>query len=163
MVKKDVTISSDKILLTEKGLEDLKKEYQERKKKKLKLNDDVNLARKEGDLRENEAYAAATFERKINELRLVEVKYILENYKIIERSGNNLNKVQIGSTINVLINKKIEKTFTIVGSNEAAPLEGKISIDSPIGKELLDKSVGDTVEVKTEQNSITYDILEIVK
>lgn len=150
-----------KILLTKKGLDDLKKEYEDKKEKIIKLNDDINRARNEGDLSENGAYSAAILEKQVNESRIAELMYILDNYEIVEHANLKSNIVQIGSFVKILSTGGTEKSFTIVGSNEADPLEGKISIDSPIGKALIGKKKGEKVVATTEQSSITYDIIEV--
>ena len=151
----------DKILLTKKGLDDLKKEYEEKKEKIIKLNDDVNRARSEGDLRENGAYSAAILERQVNESRIAELEYILSNYEIAEHINTKSNIIQIGSFVKILSEDGSEKSFTIVGSNEADPLGGKISVDSPVGKALNGKKEGEKISIVTEQSSITYDIIEV--
>ena len=153
--------SSDKVLLTRKGLDEINKEYQERKEKKIKLNDDVNRARAEGDLRENGAYSAAILERQVNETRIIELRRILASYQIAEHSNTHSNVIQIGSIVKVKTVTNIEKSFIIVGANEANPMEGKISIDSPIGKELINKKVGNQIKVSTEKSSTTYDIIDV--
>ena len=150
----------NKVLLTKEGLIALKKELDDRTGKKRDIiNANVNLARQEGDLSENEAYSAAILERDLNEARIKEIAEILENYNLVEQT-DNAGIIQIGSVVEVRSDKDM-KTFTIVGASESNPLENKISTDSPIGELLLGKKVGDSIVVNTEISSVTYEIVNI--
>ena len=150
----------NKVLLTKEGLMALKKELDERTGKKRDIiNANVNLARQEGDLSENEAYSAAILERDLNEARIKEIEEIIDNYDLVEQTDNE-GIVHIGSVVEVKSDKGT-KIFTIVGASESNPLENKISIDSPIGELLLGKKVGDSIVVNTETSSVAYDIVNI--
>ncbi len=145
--------------VTKEGLESLKKEYSLKLKERDRISIEINLARAEGDLKENEAYHAGLLARDINESRIAEIEAILENYTVVEVKQNDI--VQIGSTVTVKVNE-IEKVFKIVGVNEADPVEGKISGNSPLGSALLGKKSGESLDLKIDESSVKYDIMKVV-
>lgn len=145
--------------VTKEGLESLKKEYSLKLKERDRISIEINLARAEGDLKENEAYHAGLLARDINESRIAEIEAILENYTIVEVKQNDI--VQIGSTVTVKVND-IEKIFKIVGVNEADPVDGKISGNSPLGSALLGKKAGESLDLKIDESSVKYDIMKVV-
>jgi len=148
------------IQLTKKGFEKLKKELEELKTKtKEEVLKRLNQARSMGDLSENSAYSSAKEELNLVEGRIEELEEILKNAQIVEENQNK-NIVQVGSSVLVEINGKIEK-FEIVGEFEADPLNKKLSHTSPIGKALTGKKVGDWVEVEVPAGKIKYKIVEI--
>lgn len=145
--------------VTKEGLESLKKEYSLKLKERDRISIEINLARAEGDLKENEAYHAGLLARDINESRIAEIEAILENYTVVEVKQNDI--VQIGSTVTVKVND-IEKIFKIVGVNEADPVDGKISGNSPLGSALLGKKSGESLDLKIDESSVKYDIMKVV-
>ena len=145
--------------VTKEGLESLKKEYSLKLKERDRISIEINLARAEGDLKENEAYHAGLLARDINESRIAEIEAILENYTVVEVKQNDI--VQIGSTVTVKVND-IEKIFKIVGVNEADPVDGKISGNSPLGSALLGKKAGESLDLKIDESSVKYDIMKVV-
>jgi len=149
-----------KIQLTKEGLEKLKKELEElEKNKRPKAVDRLQKARAMGDLSENSEYSAAKEELELIERQILEMKTIIENAEIIQ-SDHDKQKVGIGSKVVVEVNGKRDE-FTIVGEFEANPLEKKLSHHSPIGKALLGKKVGETIEVEVPAGKISYKILAI--
>jgi|AntAceMinimDraft_16_1070373.scaffolds.fasta_scaffold17011_5 transcription elongation factor GreA len=100
-----------------------------------------------GDLSENSAYTDAKERQAFLQGKISELEAIISNVKIIEKKQSD--KVQVGSTITILINGEKSK-INIVGSSQANPTKGNISNESPLGKAILDKSVGDVVKIKTE-------------
>ena len=150
---------SVKNLVTKEGLESLKSEYKLKLKERDRIEIEINLARAEGDLKENEAYHAGLLARDINENRISEIESILENYTLVKVKQNDL--VQIGSTVTVKVDNE-EKIYKIVGVNESDPMEGKISGDSPVGSALLGKKVGDSVSFSVDNSSFKYDIIKVV-
>jgi len=149
-----------KIQLTKNGFEKLKQELEELKTKtKEEVLKRLNQARSMGDLSENSAYSSAKEELNLVEGRIAELEEILKNAQIVEENQNK-NTVQVGSSVLVEINGKIEK-FEIVGEFEADPLNKKLSHTSPIGKALTGKKVGDWVEVEVPAGKIKYKIVEI--
>ena len=159
MVKKNKDFSN-KFLLTKKGLESLKEEYSDKVNiQRRHINDDINRARLEGDISENGAYSAAMLERELNEARISEIEDILKNYVIATDRGDD-NIVQIGSKV-VVSSEKGQKTLMMVGVSESNPIEGKISVDSPIGAALVKKRKGDSVKVSVGDDIVEYNILSI--
>lgn len=148
--------------LTRDGLEKLKKELTELKTVKRKaVIERIQAARELGDLSENAEYADAREEQSFMEGRIMELEKLINESEVINDNGGKNEEALIGSTIIVSIDCGQEKQYTIVGSNEANPLKGLISNESPIGKAFLGKKVGDDVEVKTPMGSIIYKITKI--
>ncbi len=148
-----------KVILTPKGLEKLKKELKMRKnEKRPKLTDTIEELREDGDLSENEGYHLALDDRDSNEVRIAELKEMIENAKVIDSC--NIQGVCVGSKVKVKSNGK-EQTLQIVGEAEADPTENKISHKSPIGKALLEKMEDDTVTVTIPKGKVKYKILKI--
>ena len=119
----------------------------------------IAAARSFGDLSENEEYSAARSEQKTVENRIFELQEILRDARIIRTAPHS--SVSMGATIRVSVNGKREQTFFIVGPVEANPLEGKISDQSPIGKALMGRKVGEAAELSTPKGTTIYQILEI--
>ncbi len=146
-------------ILTKQGFESLQKEYKEKLSERERISNEINLARAEGDLSENEAYHAGLLARDLNESRISEIESILENYIIVETKQNDI--IQVGSTVTVKVNG-IEKVYKIVGVNESDPIEGKISGDSPLGSALLGKKVSDSINLNIDNSLVKYDIIKVV-
>lgn len=151
---------SKKYLLTQEGLlklnEELKHLINEKRKEVIER---IREAAAHGDLSENADYAQAREEQSFIEGRIIEIEDMIKNAEIITASKQH-NTVSIGSTITVKVNGD-EKTYQIVGSNEANPLEGKISNESNVGQALLGKRKGDKVVVSTPAGDKEYEITEI--
>ena len=118
----------------------------------------IDEARQLGDLSENAEYHAAREELGIVQGRKREIEEVLKFAEIIQESHSGT--AQIGSTIVVKVRGK-EKTYTIVGAQEADPLEGKISNESPMGEAFLGKKKGDTVHVEAPAGTVEYKIKDI--
>ena len=140
--------------LTQDGIDELKKELDALIAERPEVTERIRSARELGDLSENAEYASARAEQERNENRIAEVEHILKNVEVISapKAGG---KVHLGSTVTLKGNGK-EKKFQVVGTVEADPLSGKISDESPIGKVLLGKKVGDEVEIVTPAETTTY-------
>lgn len=148
------------IYVTEDGLKDLKKELAELKTdKRPEVLDRVSQARSMGDLSENSEYTAAQEELAQIDARIEELDDMLKRVKIIEEDEGG-NAVKLGSKVHVLVGSKKE-VFTIVGEWEADPHARKISHESPLGKALIGKAVGDKVEVEAPAGKILYTIQTI--
>jgi len=149
-----------KIQLTQKGFDDLKIEHQNLlKTKKPKAIDRLSKARSMGDLAENSEYAAAKEELAFVEGRVQEIEGIINNVEVIE-NNNNLGQVQVGSAVTVEVNGETD-LFQIVGEFEADPMNKKLSQNSPIGQALINKKVGDLIEVTIPAGKVQYKIVEI--
>jgi transcription elongation factor GreA len=127
--------------------------------KRKEIAERIERAKELGDLSENAEYSEAKDAQALNEGRVLELTNTLKNVTIVQSSGSK-EKVVMGSKITVKIDDK-EKHYTIVSFNEADPLNGKISNESPIGVAFLEKKKGDSVEVETPRGIMKYKILKI--
>ena len=119
-------------------------------------------ARAQGDLSENADYDAARARQAEVEGRIKEIEDILGNYELIDETSKNASKVGLGSTVTVkYLDLNQEKTFMIVGSVETDPLHGKISNASPLGAALMNKTLGDVLDVKGPTKSYKVEIVKI--
>lgn len=151
---------SEPFYITAEGLEKLKQELRELKTVKRKeVAKRIEKAKELGDLSENAEYADAKDEMAFVEGRIIELGNNIARAVIIEESKNK-DKVTIGSRVTVICNGT-EKTYTIVGSNEADPLKGFISNETPLGAALLHKEKGDEFEVKTPKGVMKCKVLKI--
>ncbi|MFA6532595.1 MAG: transcription elongation factor GreA [Patescibacteria group bacterium] len=149
-----------KTQLTQKGYDDLKIEHEDLlKNKKPKAIDRLGKARSMGDLKENSEYSAAKEELAFVEGRIREIEEIINNAQVIENNHVG-NLVQVGSSVTVQTDGKSE-LFQIVGEFEADPMNKKLSQNSPIGMALINKKIGDLVEVNIPAGKIQYKIIEI--
>jgi len=149
-----------KIQITQKGFNDLQLEFEDLVKvKKPKAINRLSKARSMGDLKENSEYSAAKEELAFAEGRIREIENILENAEVslVYKASD---KVEIGSTV-VVENNGENDTFQIVGEFEADPMNKKLSQNSPIGQALIDKKVGDQVEVNIPAGKVKYKIIDI--
>lgn len=147
--------------LSQDKLDQLKKELDELKKTKIPaLAKRIDDARQMGDLSENAEYHAAREDMAWAQGRMQEIEAIIGNATVISGDGRNDGVVQVGSTIVVKIDS-IKKEYTIVGPQEADPLHGKISNESPLGEAFLGKRQGEKVEVKVPAGVQNYKILEV--
>ena len=140
--------------MTEEGKRKLEEELEYLKTVKRKeVVERIKIARSFGDLSENSEYDSAKEEQAFVEGRITTLDNMIRNAKIIEDEGNS-NVVSLGKTVTfVELPDGEEESYTIVGSAEADPFEGKISNDSPIAKSLLGKQVDDKVTVLAEKCS----------
>ncbi len=145
--------------LTQSGINELQTELDGLISKRAGIADEIKTAREQGDLSENAEYQSARAEQEKNEARIGEVENILQNVEVIQKPKGD-SKVQLGSTVK-LKGKSKNKQFQVVGTVEADPLNGKISDESPIGKALLGKKVGEKVEIVTPAETTSYNIVEI--
>lgn len=146
--------------MTKSGIEELQAELDGLVAKRGEIADAIKTAREQGDLTENAEYHSAKEEQERAESRISELEHILANTEVINkpRSGK---KVQLGSTVKLKSKAGKEKTFQVVGTVEADPLEGKISDESPLGQALLGKEVSDAVEITTPNDVTTYKVTSI--
>ncbi|OAA31761.1 transcription elongation factor GreA [Kosmotoga arenicorallina S304] len=152
------------IYLTKEGYENLKKELETlRKKLMYEIAERIKEARELGDLSENSEYDEAKNEQGKIDSRIKQLEEILNNAEIIEDNGDN-SIVRIGSKV-LLENLESKETMEIrlVNTHEANIFENKISIDSPIGKALLDRRVDEELMVRAPSGNIKYKILAISK
>ena len=148
--------------LTQEGINKIKEELAYLKDVKRPENlEALKEARAQGDLSENADYDSARNEQARIEARIAEIETILKNVKVIRTTSEDIVTIGKKVTVEFLASKK-RNTFSLVGSIEADPMEQKISVESPLGKAMLNKVEGDKVEVKTETgNLFEIKILEI--
>lgn len=146
--------------LTPEGLKKLEKELAMRKSEmRQKIADIIKEAKEQGDLSENAEYTEAKRQQVDNERRIMELENQIRTSEVANFvKGSNV--IQIGSKVKVKFNGE-EKIFEIVGSNEADPLNWKISNESPIGRAILGKKAGDKVKVDTPSGEKKYQIIEV--
>ncbi len=147
--------------LTKEGLKNLQEEINRLKDvDRLENLEALKDARAQGDLSENADYDAARDKQAEIEGRIKEIEGILLNYEIIKEDHSN--KVNIGKTVVLKVGLMPEKEYSIVGSIEANPLNGKISNDSPIGKGVIGLQKGAQITVKTETgNEVKVKVVEV--
>ena len=150
---------------TEEGYQALKNELHQLKTvERPKISEQIAEARDKGDLSENAEYDAAKEAQGHLETKIVKLENLLANARIIDDSQIDNTKVYILSTVKIRNQKNgAEVTYTLVAENEANLAEKKISIESPIGKGLVGKSVGDIAEVEVPAGIIPFEVLEITR
>ncbi len=153
-----------KFYLTKEGLDELKKEYEELVKvKRPEVIARLSAARDMGDLSENAEYTAAREELSFLDGRLDELEDLLKQVALIKenKGGNGKNGlIDLGSTVTLKVRGK-EEVFTVVGEWEADPTEKKISHESPLGKALLGKKIGEQVEVEAPAGKVLYTVVAV--
>jgi transcription elongation factor GreA len=155
-------MDSKKIYLTKDGLEELRAEFEELTKvKRPDVLERVSQARSMGDLSENAEYVAAREELSFIDGRIEELEELIKQAVLIQESHNKGGStVKLGSTVTVTIKGKKE-IFTVVGEWEADPHDKKISHESPLGKALIGKKVGEKVEVEAPAGTVLYTIASV--
>lgn len=152
-----------RVPMTPEGFQKLQEEFERLTKvERPRIIKAIAEARSHGDLSENAEYHAAKERQSFIEGRIRELDAKLALAQVIDPSKINQSKVAFGAKVKVLdtgVNE--EYFFILVGADEADIRHGKISINSPVGKSLLGKEVGDTVEIKAPARTIEYEILEI--
>jgi transcription elongation factor GreA len=158
-------MTEKEVFLTPEGLEKLEMELEEAKVVKRKeIADRIKQALAFGDISENAEYDQAKNEQAKLEERIAKLEAMLRNAVVIDDDEISTEIVTIGSRVIVLdIEFNEEMEYTIVGSAEADPFEGKISNESPMGKALLGRKVGDTVSVQAPDGVIKYKVKAIMR
>lgn len=147
--------------LTKEGLENLKKELKERTDVIRKnLQDQLDADMQEGDISENTSYYRVQEEIASNERRIGELQTIIANAVTVNGDPGDTDTVDIGNSVTIKVRDR-EITYHIVGSTEADPAQNKVSVDSPLGRALIGKKIGENAVVKTPLGSQSYDIIRI--
>lgn len=156
---------TDEILLTKEGYDKIVAELEELVAvKRAEVAEKLKDAIAQGDISENADYDAAKNEQAELEERIHKLENMIRKAKIIDESELAGDQVTVGLTVKVQdLDTKEEDEFTIVGSTEADPFEGKISNESLVGQALLGNKVGAEVVVEVPDGNIAYKILEISK
>ena len=149
--------------MTKKGYEALKAELDRfRKVERPKNIQDIAEAREHGDLRENAEYKAAKERQQFIDTRISELEHKLGDAQVIEAGSGTSETVVFGVTVQLFdVESEEEKTFTLVGQEEADLKNGSISVQSPIGRALIGHRVGDIVQVNRPAGMIEYEIQDI--
>jgi len=128
------------------------------------ISQQIAEARDKGDLSENAEYDAAKNAQGMLELKISKLQEVIRNAKIIDESKLDNSKVLILSTVRIKNTRNnASMTYTLVPENEADLKSGKISVNSPIAKGLLGKSVGETVDIQVPAGKMTFEIIDIVR
>ena len=148
---------------TEEGLSNLKEEIKNLESvERPKISQQIAEARDKGDLSENAEYDAAKEAQGMLEARISKLKNKLANARLIDDSEIDDSKVFILSTVKIKnVKNSVEMTYTLVAENEADIRAGKISVDSPIGKGLLGKEVGQIADISTPAGIMNFEIVSI--
>lgn len=156
MAEKDVFLTPAGLLKLETELDDSKSI------KRREIADRIKQALAFGDISENSEYDQAKNEQAVLEERISKLETILRNAKLIYEDDITTDVVSVGSKVVVLdVEYDEEMEYTIIGSAEADPYNGRISNESPVGSALLGKKSGDTVDVQVPDGTIKYKIISI--
>ena len=158
-------MENKEIVLTDEGLLKLEQELESLKTvKRQEVAEKIKVARGFGDLSENAEYDAAKEEQAQIEARIVQLEKMLKNARVIDQDEIDLNTVSIGTRVTVYDEEFDEEVeYSIVGSTETDPDALKISDESPVGRALIGKNVGETVEIDTPGGTVSLKILSINK
>ena len=152
-----------KNILTYEGVQKYEEELDHLKLvRRQEVAQKIKEAREQGDLSENAEYDAARDEQRDIEARIEELEKILKNAEVVDEEEVDLDTISIGCKIKILdieFNEELE--YKIVGSTEANSIKGKISNESPVGRALMGRKVGDKVDVDTQVGVVSYKVLEI--
>lgn len=154
---------SKKFLMTYEGVKKLEEELEFLKTiKRVEIKEKIKVARSFGDLSENAEYDEAKNEQAFVEGRILQLENMFKNASVVDEADIPTDKVGVGSIVKVKDYEFEEiMDLSIVGSAEANPIENKISNESPVGKSLIGKKVGDVIEVPIPDGVSKYEILEI--
>ena len=149
-------------LMSQEGLDNLKKELQEAIAQRPAMSAAIAEAREKGDLSENAEYDAAKEAQGLLEMKIAQLKDTLANARILDESMVSADSIQILSKVRVKDQKSgREMQYTLVSENEANIREGKLAVTTPIAKALMGKKVGDVAEAKVPAGTLMLEILEI--
>lgn len=148
---------------TEEGLQNLKDEVLQLKKvERPRISNQIAEARDKGDLSENAEYDAAKEAQGLLEMRISKLEDLISNARLVDESQVDSSKVFILSTVQIKnVTNGMEMKYTLVAENEADLKSGKISVDSPIGKGLLGKAVGEVAEIDVPSGKMKFEVLDI--
>ena len=150
------------VFLSRKGYEELRNELDRLKKIKRELSEEIGRAAAMGDLSENYEYTSAKEKQAETLRRIVEVETKLKSARLIEEAGIPADKVYIGATVALKdVDSDDAMSYTLVDSAEADPMNGKISVHTPVAQALLGHKVGDVVEISTPGGQLKYKITDI--
>lgn len=149
--------------ISKEGLEKYMEELNFLKgERRAEIAEKIKDAREQGDLSENAEYDAAKDEQREIELRIEEIENIIKNAVVVDKSDLKRGTIGVGSHVKLYyIKEKEEIEYDIVGASEADSLNGKISNESPLGKELLGKKKGDIIEIPIARGKLKVEVLKV--
>ena len=158
-----ISVMSDVSYYTEEGINKLKDELNHLKDiERPKASNAIAEARDKGDLSENAEYDAAKEAQGMLEMKISKLEAILSNARLIDESQLDLSKVLVLSKVTIKnLGNQMQLKYTLVAESEADLKSGKISVNSPIGKGLLGKKVGEIAEVVVPNGTIKFEIISI--
>jgi transcription elongation factor GreA len=155
---------TDKLYVTRDGLVKMKADLASMNEERLKIADTIESARELGDLKENAEYHAAKEAQALLHARIRDLEDKVARSVILEDQDIDMSKAYVGATVRVLNQKtKKESNYILVSPVEADMASGKISTESPVGKALLGKSVGDVAKASVPAGDLPLEILEITR
>lgn len=148
---------------TQKGYDELKAEIHHLKsKERPSISRQIQEAREKGDLSENAEYDAAKEAQGLLELKIAKLENLFANARVVDESDMDLSTVQPLCKVKIRnLKNKAEMTYMLVSEKEADLKSKKISVGSPIGKGLLNKSIGDKVKIQVPNGTVEFEVLEI--
>ena len=151
------------MLMTQEGYEALKKELNELKSvTRGEISEKIRVARGFGDLSENSEYDEAKNEQGKLYSKIAEMKVLIENAEIIEKTELDADTVSLSSHVKLRdLDENDEIEYQIVGSQEANPMQGRISDESPIGRAIIGHRVGETVTVEAPAGQMRFTIMSV--
>lgn len=157
-------MSEKKVVLTYEGLKKREEELEELKTVRRKdVAEKIKEARGQGDLSENAEYDSAKEEQAEIEARIVFLEKMLRNAEVIDEEEVSKDVISVGCTVRLFdVEFDEEVDYTIVGSAEADPMDGKISNESPVGMGLLGHKTGETVVISAPEGEIEFKVIEIL-
>ena len=150
------------VYLTSEGQENLEKELDHLMTVRRKeVASRIHKASETGGTVDNAEYEESKNEQAFVEGRISDLENILSNVVVASKAKSSKGAVQFGSSVTVVTDGGTKKLYKVVGSAEAAPLEGKISLESPVGSALMGRKVGDTIDVETPSGVVNLTIKKI--
>ena len=145
------------VVVTREGLQRMKEELEYKETtEKMKVAEQLKVAISYGDLSENAEYDAAKNDQAVLEQRITELKAMIENAVVVDESKISTDAVGFGTRVTIVYEDEPddEETYTIVGTSESDPANGKLSNESPVGEALIGAHVGETVTAQTQHLEI---------
>lgn len=152
------------VVVTREGLQRMKEELEYKETtEKMKVAEQLKVAISYGDLSENAEYDAAKNDQAVLEQRIAELKAMIENAVVVDESKISTDTVSFGTRVTIVYedDPDEEETYTIVGTSESDPTNGKLSNESPVGAALVGAHVGETVVAQTPGGALRIKVIEI--
>ena len=152
------------VVVTREGLQRMKEELEYKETtEKMKVAEQLKVAISYGDLSENAEYDAAKNDQAVLEQRITELKAMIENAVVVDESKISTDVVGFGTRVTIVYEDEPddEETYTIVGTSESDPANGKLSNESPVGAALVGAHVGETVVAQTPGGALRFKVIEI--